>query len=68
MGVTAELCDKAVATTFDSLTPDAITKARRLVLDGIAVAIAGGRETAISTYTPITIATSAAHRMPPSSD
>ena len=47
MGVTAELCDKIVATTFDSLTPEAITKARRLVLDGIAVAVAGSREAAI---------------------
>jgi len=47
MGVTAELCDKIVATTFDSLTPEAVTKARRLVLDGIAVAVAGSRETAI---------------------
>ena len=48
MGVTAGLCDKIVATTFDSLTPEAVTKARRLVLDGIAVAVAGSRETAIS--------------------
>jgi aconitate decarboxylase len=47
MGVTAELCDKIVATTFESLTPEAVTKARRLVLDGIAVAVAGSREEAI---------------------
>ena len=47
MGVTADLCDKIVATTFDSLTPEAVTKARRLVLDGIAVAVAGSREDAI---------------------
>ena len=47
MGVTAELCEKIVATTFDTLTPEAIAKARRLVLDGIAVAVAGSREEAI---------------------
>lgn len=47
MGVTADLCDKIVATTFNSLTPEAVTKARRLVLDGIAVAVAGSREDAI---------------------
>ena len=48
MGVTAELCDKIVATNFESLTPEAVTKARRLVLDGIAVAVAGSREEAIA--------------------
>ncbi len=42
MGVTAELCDKIVA---NSLTPESVRKARRLVLDGIAVA--GSRKTAI---------------------
>jgi aconitate decarboxylase len=47
MGVTAELCDKIVATNFESLTPEAVTKARRLVLDGISVAVAGSREEAI---------------------
>jgi len=47
MGVTAELCEKITATNFDSLTPEAVTKARRLVLDGIAVAVAGSREDAI---------------------
>jgi len=47
MGVTAELCDKIVATTFASLTPESVTKARRLVLDGIAVVVAGSREDAI---------------------
>ncbi|MEA2777509.1 MAG: hypothetical protein QOF90_2915 [Acetobacteraceae bacterium] len=47
MTLTAELCEKIVATTYDSLSPEAIVKARRLVLDGIAVAVAGSREAAI---------------------
>jgi 2-methylcitrate dehydratase PrpD len=47
MGVTAELTEKIVATTYDSLTPEAINAARRLVLDGIAIAIAGTEEDAI---------------------
>ena len=47
MGVTAELCEKIVGTNFESLTPEAVTKARRLVLDGISVAVAGSREDAI---------------------
>jgi aconitate decarboxylase len=41
MGVTAELCEKIVATTYDDLTEDAKDRARRLVIDGIAVAVAG---------------------------
>ncbi|MBT5665349.1 MAG: MmgE/PrpD family protein [Rhodospirillaceae bacterium] len=41
MGVTADLCDKIVATTYGDLTDDAKDRARRLVIDGIAVAIAG---------------------------
>lgn len=47
MPVTAQLCDKIVATTWDSLTPQAITLARRLVLDGLSIAIAGTEEDAI---------------------
>ena len=47
MGVTADLCNKIVATTFETLTPEAIVKARRLVLDGLSVAVAGSREDAI---------------------
>jgi aconitate decarboxylase len=47
MTLTAELCEKIVAITYDSLSPEAIVKARRLVLDGIAVAVAGSREEAI---------------------
>jgi 2-methylcitrate dehydratase PrpD len=46
MALTAELCEKIVATTYDSLSPEAIVKVR-LVLDGIAVAVAGSREAAI---------------------
>jgi aconitate decarboxylase len=41
MGVTAELCEKIVATTYDDLTEDAKDRARRLVIDGVAVAVAG---------------------------
>ena len=47
MPVTAELCDRIVATTWDSLTPEAIAAARRLVLDGLSIAIAGTEEDAI---------------------
>jgi aconitate decarboxylase len=47
MPVTAELCDRIVATTWDTLTPDAIGAARRLVLDGLSIAIAGTEEDAI---------------------
>jgi aconitate decarboxylase len=47
MSVTAELCHRIVATTYDSLTPEAISAARRLVLDGIAIALAGTEEDAI---------------------
>ncbi len=32
---TPELCDTIVATTYDTLTPEAITAARRLVLDAL---------------------------------
>src|SRR5262249_25912712 len=41
--VTARLCDKIVSTTAASLGEEAIAKARQLVLDGIAVAVAGAR-------------------------
>jgi aconitate decarboxylase len=47
MGVTADLCDRIVATTYDQLTPEAIDAARRLVLDGLAIALAGTEEDAI---------------------
>ena len=47
MGTTAQLCDRIVATTYDTLTPEAIAAARRLVLDGISIALAGTEEEAI---------------------
>jgi aconitate decarboxylase len=48
MTTTPELCDKIVATTYDTLTPEAIAAARRLVLDGIAIALAGTEEEAVA--------------------
>ena len=47
MSTTAALCQKIVATTWDSLTPEAIAAAKRLVLDGLAIALAGTEEEAI---------------------
>jgi 2-methylcitrate dehydratase PrpD len=41
--VTRLLCEKIVATTADRVSETAIAKARQLVLDGIAVAVAGAR-------------------------
>jgi 2-methylcitrate dehydratase PrpD len=43
MGVTSRLCDQIVAITADRIGDEAIAKARRLVLDGISVAVAGAR-------------------------
>src|SRR5262249_56795014 len=45
--VTAKLCDRIAATGYDDLGEPAIAAARRLVLDGIAIAIAGTEEEAI---------------------
>ncbi len=47
MSVTAELCQKIVATTWESLTQEAIAAARRLVLDGLSIAVAGTEEDTI---------------------
>jgi 2-methylcitrate dehydratase PrpD len=47
MGTTTELSKKIVATRYETLTPEAIAAARRLVLDGLAIALAGTEETAI---------------------
>ena len=47
MTVTAELCEKIVAQTWDSLSQEAIVAARRLVLDGISIALAGTEEEAM---------------------
>jgi aconitate decarboxylase len=43
MTITRKLCEKIVATTADGMSEVAIAKARQLVLDGIAVAVAGAR-------------------------
>lgn len=41
MGLTAELCEKITATTWNDLSEEAIARTRRIILDGIAVAVAG---------------------------
>jgi 2-methylcitrate dehydratase PrpD len=46
MGLTAELCERIAASRFQDLPPEAIAAARRLVLDGLAVAVAGAVEEA----------------------
>ena len=43
MSITRKLCEKIVATTADGMDEAAIAKARQLVLDGVAVAVAGAR-------------------------
>jgi aconitate decarboxylase len=43
VSITRRLCEKIVATTADQMGEAAIATARRLVLDGIAVAVAGAR-------------------------
>jgi 2-methylcitrate dehydratase PrpD len=47
MTVTSQLCERIAATSYETLGVAAIEAARRLVLDGIAVAIAGTEEEAI---------------------
>lgn len=44
MGLTAELCQRIAAVRFEDLPPEAIDAGRRLVLDGLAVAVAGVAE------------------------
>jgi 2-methylcitrate dehydratase PrpD len=44
MGLTAELCERIVASGFEDLPPETVAAARRLVLDGLAVALAGAAE------------------------
>ena len=46
MGVTEQLCERVCATGYDDLTDAARTAARRLVLDGLAVAVAGSKQEA----------------------
>src|SRR5258708_37828593 len=43
MSVTSRLCDKITAIEANDIGADAIARARQLVLDGIAVAVAGAR-------------------------
>ncbi len=43
MTITRRLCEKIAATTSDRMSDAAIAKARQLVLDGVAVAVAGAR-------------------------
>ena len=47
MAVTSQLCDRIADTAYENLGGPAIEAGRRLVLDGIAVAIAGTQEEAI---------------------
>jgi 2-methylcitrate dehydratase PrpD len=47
MGLTATLAARIAATRYEDLSAAAIAAARRLVLDGIAVAVAGTKEAAI---------------------
>ena len=46
MGVTEQLCERVCATGYDELTDAARAAARRLVLDGLAVAVAGSKQEA----------------------
>jgi len=47
MTVTSQLCERIAGTGYENLGAPAIESARRLVLDGIAIAIAGTEEEAI---------------------
>ena len=44
MGLTAELCERVASARFEDLPAEAVAAARRLVLDGLAVALAGAVE------------------------
>src|SRR5262245_20311142 len=48
MGVTGQFCRALEAITAESIPAAAFGAARRLLLDGIAVALAGSRETAVA--------------------
>jgi 2-methylcitrate dehydratase PrpD len=48
MSLTLDLCEKITATDFDAIGETAVAAARQLVLDGIAVAVAGSQETPIA--------------------
>ena len=47
MAVTSQLCERIAGTDYENLGEPAIEAARRLILDGIAIAIAGTEEEAI---------------------
>ena len=47
MGLTATLAARIAATRYDDISATALAAARRLVLDGLAVALAGTKESAI---------------------
>ena len=47
MGTTSQLSEKIVATRYETLTPQARATARQLVLDGLAIALAGTEEEAV---------------------
>src|SRR5215472_4591662 len=47
MSVTSQLCEKIAATGYTDLGAPATAAARQLVLDGIAIAVAGSKEDAI---------------------
>src|SRR5271165_1855105 len=44
MGLTATLCERIAAVRYEDLPPEALTAARRLVQDGLAIGVAGVAE------------------------
>ena len=44
MGLTADLCTRIASLGYDDMPPEALSAARRLVLDGLAVGVAGVSE------------------------
>ena len=65
--ITARLAERITATGAADLGPEVRVAANRLVLDGLAVAMAGAREPAPSTSWPTFIASRAPTRWPRSS-
>jgi 2-methylcitrate dehydratase PrpD len=47
MGLTATLAARIAGTRYEDINAEAVAAARRLVLDGLAVAVAGTKEAAI---------------------
>ncbi len=66
MGLTAELCERVAAARFEDLPAEAVAAARRLVLDGLAVALGrcggGGRDPDHGRALPQAWRRSAVHR------